>query len=386
MQLTDEHRAIDETMRRFVEQEVNPRAEDWEAAGAWPAHEILGKLGKLGLLGINKPEAYGGQGLDYSYHAVFLEALGSSLTNGLGMGVAVQTDMATPALARYGSDELKREFLEPAIKGEMVTSIAVSEPQAGSDVARIGTTARRDGDDYVISGQKMWITNSTQADWLCLLCNTGEGPVHKNKSLIIVPTKTKGVEVGPRLDKLGMRSSDTAPIFLDEVRVPVRHRIGEEGRGFVMQMQQFQEERLTAAFTKTTQLQRCIDMTMEYARERKIFGRSVLDHQVVHHKLAEMQVEVETLRSLAWRAVDLMIAGEDVTQLASMAKFKAGRLGRIVPDACMQYWGGMGFMWDNFVSRCYRDLRLTSIGGGADEVMLDIIAKGMGSYPKAAAR
>lgn len=382
MQFTEEHRAIAETTRRFIEQEVNPHAEDWEKAGAWPAHPVLRRMGELGLLGINKPADYGGQGLDYSYHAAFLEALGSSLTNGLGMGVAVQTDMATPALARHGSDELRREFLEPAIRGEMVTSIAVSEPHAGSDVARISTNAVKDGDDYVINGSKMWITNSTQADWLCLLCNTGEGPVHRNKSLIVVPTATRGVSVGEPLDKLGMRSSDTAPVFFDDVRVPQRHRIGPEGRGFVLQMEQFQEERLTAAFTKTTQLQRCIDMTLDYTRERKVFGKPVLHNQAVYHKLAEMQTEVETLRALAWRAVDLMVAGEDVTQLASMAKFKAGRLGRLVPDACLQYWGGMGFMWDNFVARCYRDMRLTSIGGGADEVMLDIIAKGMGSFPK----
>ncbi|MGE0046165.1 MAG: acyl-CoA dehydrogenase family protein [Hyphomonadaceae bacterium] len=385
MRLTADHEAIRETMRRFVEAEINPRADEWEAAGIWPAHEILGKLGKLGLLGINKPAAYGGQDLDYSYQAVFLEALGGVRTGGVGMGVSVQTDMATPALARFGSDELRREFLAPAIAGDMVSSIAVSEPQAGSDVAQIKTHARRDGGDYVINGSKMWITNSTQADFLCLLANTSQDSVHGNKSLIVVPTKLPGISFSERLNKLGMRSSDTAQIFFDNVRVPQRYRIGEEGAGFVMQMQQFQEERLSAALLNARTLEICIEDTIGYARDRKVFGRPILDNQAVYFRLAELQTEIELVRSLAWRAVEGLVAGEDVTTLASMAKLKIGRLNREVTDACMQYWGGMGFMWDNFVARTYRDLRLTSIGGGADEVMLQIIAKKMGCFPKAKA-
>ena len=382
MRLTEEHHAIRETMTRFVETEVNPHADEWEEAGIWPAHEVRGKLGRLGLLGINKAEEFGGQGLDYSYHACFLEALGNARCNGVNMGVSVQTDMATPAVSRFGSDELRRDWLAPVIAGEMVASIAVSEPQAGSDVSQIRTQAVVDGDDYVISGTKMWITNSTQADWLCLLANTGDGQRHSNKSLILVPMDAKGIEVSKPLEKLGMRASDTAQIFFDQVRVPRSHLIGEEGRGFQMQMQQFQEERLSACFVKCRTLELCIEDTIAYTSERKVFGKAILDNQSVHFKLAELQTEIEALRAMAWRAVELMLDGQDVTTLASMAKFKAGRLGRAVPDACLQYFGGQGFMWDNFVSRCYRDLRLTSIGGGADEVMLQIIAKRMGCFPR----
>jgi citronellyl-CoA dehydrogenase len=383
MELTEQHNAIRDTTQKFVETEINPHVEEWEAEGIWPAHDILGKLGKLGLLGIQKPEKYGGSGLDYSYQAVFLEAFGNSRCNGVNMGVSVQTDMATTALAQFGSDELKREFLTPAVAGEMVASIAVSEVSAGSDVARIKTRARADGDDYVINGSKMWITNSTQADFLCLLAGTSDEDLHAGKVLIVVPTDTPGITFSQRLDKLGMRASDTAQIFFDDVRVPQRCRIGAEGEGFKLQMRQFQEERLSAALLNLRALEMCIEDTIAYAREREIFSKSLLDNQVVHFRMAELQTEIEALRALAYRAVDRLISGEDVTQLASMAKLKLGRLCREVTDACVQYWGGMGFMWDNYVSRCYRDLRLISIGGGADEVMLQIISKLMGIFPPA---
>ncbi|MBA7714536.1 Acyl-CoA dehydrogenase, short-chain specific [subsurface metagenome] len=227
----------------------------------------------------------------------------------------------------------------------------------------------------------MWITNGTQADWICLLANTGDGPVHRNKSLICVPMKSKGVQIARKLDKLGMRSSDTAQIFFDNVRVPKRNRIGEEGAGFTYQMIQFQEERLWGAASCLKALEVIIDETVEYTRGRKAFGGSILDNQVVHFKLAEMQTEVELLRSLIYRAAEQLVAGEDVTKLASMAKLKAGRLGREVTDACLQYWGGMGFMNETHVSRAYRDFRLTSIGGGADEVMLMVLCKMMGILP-----
>jgi citronellyl-CoA dehydrogenase len=297
------------------------------------------------------------------------------------MAIGVQTDMATPALARFGSDEVRREFLAPAISGDAVACIGVSEPGAGSDVAAIKTQARADGDDYVINGGKMWITNGVQADWICLLANTSDGPVHRNKSLICVPMKSKGVQVARKLDKMGMRSSDTAQIFFDEVRVPKRNRIGEEGKGFTYQMLQFQEERLWAG-ARSSSMIRLIEETANYARERKAFGKSILDNQYVHFRLAELKTEVECLRALVHRATELYIAGQDVTELASMAKLKAGRLGREVPDACLQFWGGMGYMWENPVGRAYRDARLSSIGGGADEIMLGIISKYMGILPR----
>jgi citronellyl-CoA dehydrogenase len=302
------------------------------------------------------------------------------------MAVGVQVDMATPALSRFGSDELRDEFLAPSIRGEYVACIGVSEPSAGSDVSSIKTRARRDGDDYVINGSKMWITNGAQADWMCMLANTSEGNLHTSKSLICVPLKSKGVTVAQKLDKLGMRSSDTALIYFDDVRVPRRYCIGEEGRGFVYQMVQFQEERLWAAGSILRWMEKAIEQTIEYTRQRSVFGAPVLDNQVVHFKLAELQTKVELLRSLVYRAGDSMGRGEDVTKLASMAKLAGGRLAREVADSCLQYFGGMGFMNETPVSRFFRDSRLMSIGGGADEIMLGIIAKYMKIMPARAVR
>jgi citronellyl-CoA dehydrogenase len=309
------------------------------------------------------------------------EELGAIHSGSVPMAIGVQTDMATPALARFGSDELRREFLLPSISGDAVACIGVSEPQAGSDVAAILTNARSDGDDYVIDGGKTWITNGAQADWICLLANTGDAPKHRNKSLICVPMKTKGVTVARKLDKLGMRASDTAQIFFDGVRVPKRNRIGEEGRGFTYQMIQFQEERLWGAAACLKAHEWIINETIAYTRQRKAFGHSILDNQTVHFKLAELQTEVELLRSLVYRATEEMIAGKDMTQLASMAKLKAGHLGRTLASDCLQYWGGMGFMNETPVSRAFRDSRLTSIAAGAEEVMLTILCKGMGILP-----
>jgi len=385
MQLTHEHEEIYRTTRRFVEEELNPHADEWERAGIWPAHEILKRMGALGLLGITKPTAYGGLGLDYSYELLFAQALGNCHGGSLPMAIGVQTDMATPALARFGTDELRREYLAPAIRGEMVASIAVSEAGAGSDVASIRTTARKDGGDYVISGAKMWITNGTQSDWACMLVNTSDGKPHENKSLVIVPMDAHGVERRTKLDKLGMRASDTALIFLDEVRVPQRNRIGEEGMGFTYQMLQFQEERLFAAASGIDNLFNLIDATIAYTGERQAFGQRVLDQQYVHFRLAELRTEVEALKALVYQTTEDYVLGrspaERLTMLASMCKLKAGRISREVSDACLQFWGGQGFMWDNPVSRAYRDTRLISIGGGADEVMLGIICKAMGTLP-----
>lgn len=381
MILTEEHEAMRRTMRDFVEKELNPHVEEWEAAGRFPIHEVFKKMGDLGLLGVSKPEQYGGLGLDYSYNLAVAEELGLCECGGVPLSIGVQTDMATPALARFGSEELCREFLAPAIAGEKVASIAVSEPQAGSDVAGIKTKAEKDGDDYIINGTKMWITNAPSADFFCLLANTSEGKSHQNKSLIVVPGDAKGITVDQPLNKLGMRSSETAQVFFDNVRVPQRHLIGQEGTGFMMQMLQFQEERLWGAASGIKGFDSLIQQTIAYAREREVFGMSLLDNQHVHFRLAELQTEVEELRSLIWRAVEEYINGGDVTQLASMAKLKSGRLSREVPDSCLQYWGGNGFMWDNPASRHLRDGRLASIGGGADEVMLGIIAKTMGTLP-----
>ena len=388
MQFTHEHREIQATLKRYIDEHINPHVDEWEAAEIFPAHEVFKGLGQLGLLGLTKPEAFGGAGLDYSYSLAMAEALGHIHCGGVPMAIGVQTDMATPALARFGSDELRAHFLAPAIAGDMVGCIGVSEPGAGSDVSAIKTTARKDGDDYVISGKKMWITNSLQADWMCMLVNTSEGPAHKNKSLVMVPLRengktVKGFEVGQKIRKIGMNSSDTGLLFFDEVRVPQRYRIGAEGAGFIYQMQQFQEERLWAAASCIQSLSNCIQWTVDYAQDRKLFGATLADQQWVQFKLAEMKTEVESLRALTYQACEHYVAGVDVTEWATMAKLKAGRLNRLVPDTCLQFWGGMGYTWENKVSRMFRDGRLASIGGGADEVMLGILSKTMGIAKRA---
>jgi len=380
MQLTPEHEQIADTVRRFVAKEINPHVAEWEAAQQFPAHEVFKKLGDLGLLGLKYPTEFGGMDLDFSYSMVMAEALGECNCGGVPMAIGVHTDMCTPALARFGSDDLRREFLAPSIAGDMVGCLGVSEAGGGSDVAAVKTRARRDGDDYVIDGSKMWITNGLQADWCCLLANTSEGAPHKNKSLIVVPMDAKGI-TRQKIRKIGMDSSDTAQLFFDGVRVPARNLIGQEGMGFTFQMLQFQEERLYAAAGSLRSLDRLIDQTIEYTRGRKAFGASILDNQVVHFRLAELRTEVEALRALTYRAVEMYVSGKDVTRLASMAKLKCGRLSREVTDSCLQYWGGMGFTWDNPVSQAYRDSRLISIGGGADEIMLGIICKLEGTLP-----
>ncbi|WP_339635529.1 acyl-CoA dehydrogenase family protein [uncultured Sneathiella sp.] len=380
MQFTQEHRELTESLKKFIEAEINPHVDEWEEAEQFPAHELFKKMGNMGFLGISKPVEFGGSGLDYSYEAVSSEALGYIACGGIAMAIGVQTNMATPALARFGSDELRRNYLAPAIAGEMVGCVGVTEAAAGSDVASLKTTARKEGDDYVINGSKMYITNGLQADWICLLANTGDGPIHKNKSLIIVPMDSPGI-TKHKIRKIGMMSSDTAQLFFDDVRVPQRNCIGEEGRGFIYQMQQFQEERLFAAARGPRVMEEAINETIEYTRERKAFGKSILDNQVVNYRLAELQTEVEALRALTYYAVERYVSGEDVTKLASMAKLKVGRLQREVMDSCLQYWGGQGYMWESSISRKFRDFRLTSIGGGADEIMLKVITKLMGISP-----
>jgi citronellyl-CoA dehydrogenase len=338
-------------------------------------------MGQLGFLGVHKPVEYGGMGLDYSFAAAFAETLTHIRCGGIPMAIGVQTDMATPALAKHGSDEVRKAFLEPSIRGEYVACLGVSEVGAGSDVASIRTVARKDGDDYVIDGGKMWTTNGTQADWICLLANTSEGNVHRNKTLICVPMKTRGVSVAKKIKKAGMNSSDTAQLHFDAVRVPQRFRIGEEGMGFVYQMEQFQEERLWAG-AGWTKSRHVIQETIGYLRDRRAFGRPLLDNQYVHFKLAELQTEVEAVGALFQKAVGLYVAGHDVTQLASMVKLKGARVAREVADWCVQFWGGMGYVEETRVNRFWRDTRLGSIGGGADEVMLGIIAKTMGILPR----
>jgi citronellyl-CoA dehydrogenase len=381
MDFTPQHDELRRSLQKFIAAEVNPHVDQWEKDGIFPAHQLFKKMGDLGFLGLTKPEKWGGAGLDYSYSVVMAEELGHINCGGVPMAIGVQTDMATPALGRFGDEYVCQQFLQPSIAGDLVACLGVSEVGAGSDVASVKTTARKDGGDYVINGGKMWTTNGTQADWMCLLANTSDGEPHRNKTLICVPMKTKGISISKRLDKMGMHSSDTAQITFDDVRVPQKNRIGEEGKGFTYQMLQFQEERLWAGARGLIGLERLIEETIEYTRNRVAFGKPILDNQVVHFRLAELATEVEMLRALVYRACDLYLKGHDVTKLASMVKLKSGRLGREVTDSCLQYWGGMGFMNETRISRAYRDTRLGSIGGGADEIMLNIISKLMGTLP-----
>ena len=340
-------------------------------------------MGDLDLLGITKSSEVGGMDLDYSFGMVFAEALGYAADLGVITAIGVQTDMATPALDRYGSAEIKKEFLKPSVSGDFVSAVAVSEAGGGSDVAALKTSARKDGDDYIVNGDKMWITNATQADYFCTLVNTSNdnGP-HNNKSLVIIPSNLKGVSIGDKIDKLGQLTSDTAPVYFDDVRIPQRYRIGPEGEGFKLQMQQFQEERIFMSVSCLVMLDQCVSKTIKYCKERQAFDKPIIFNQSIHFRLAELQTEIEALRSLVYRACEDLINGNDVTYLASMAKLKSGRLIREVSDVCLQFWGGMGFTWENYISKVYRDGRLNSIGGGTDEIMLKIICKHMGTLPK----
>jgi len=379
----EEQKELQKTVKKLIDAEINPKADKWEKDKMFPAHEVFKKFGDQGLLGINKPTEYGGLGLSYKYQMAFGEAMGNIRSTGVCMALGVQTDMATPALAKFGSEQLKQDFLAPAITGDMVACVGVSEPGGGSDVASCKTTAVPKGDDLVINGQKMWITNSLQADWMCLLANTREGKPHMNKSLIIVPMDSPGVIKAKKIEKMGMHSSDTGLIFFEDVKVPASNIIGEEGMGFTYQMLQFQEERLAAASGALAPLQNAINETIDYTRTRHAFGQPLLNNQYLHFRLAELQTELELFRALTYQAADAMERGEDITLYASMLKLKCGRLSREITDSCLQFWGGMGFSDEVYVSRLYRDLRLYSIGGGADEVMLGIVCKLMGILPSA---
>jgi len=378
MLYNEEHLSLINTVQDFAVNEIHPFIQEWEETGMFPAHSIFKKLGAIDLLGITKSKTYGGMGLDYSYGLAFAEALGHAWDLGVITAIGVQTDMATPAIDRFGTDELKKEFLAPAIKGEYVAAVALSEVGAGSDLAAIKTYARKDGDDYIINGEKMWITNAVQANFFCTLVNTSNDNPHENKSLILVPASTPGLKVGKKIEKLGQTTSDTAPVYFEDVRVPKRYCIGEEGGGFRIQMQQLQEERLFLAVSVIIVLEKCIKNTIEYCKDRTAFGKSIIENQHIHFRLAELQTEVEALRGLSYQACELFIAGENMTYLASMAKLKSGRLCREVSDVCLQFWGGMGYTWENPASKIYRDGRLTSIAGGTDEIMLHVICKKMG--------
>jgi citronellyl-CoA dehydrogenase len=370
-----DHEMVRKAVREFVEKEINPYMDEWEAKGEAPLHDLFKKMGNLGFLGIRYDPEYGGQGLDYWYDTVFLEELGRIHGSGVPVAIAVQTHMATPAIAEFGSTYLKETYLKPAIAGDMVTSIAVTEPDAGSDVAAIKTTAQRQGDSYVINGSKTYITNGTQADYLTLLARTNDDPGYHAFSLFVVPTNLPGFKVSRKLDKLGLRSSDTAELFFDNLKVPAENLIGREGEGFVYQMQQFQHERFSAIPMSYVSAEETIAMTVEHIRKRIVFGKPLIAKQVLRHRLADWQTEIECLRQLTYHIVRMKEAGLDVTREVSMGKLFASKTVKKVADGCLQMYGGLGYMAEMLISRCFRDARLISIGGGADEIMNEIIAR-----------
>ncbi|MEV6599933.1 acyl-CoA dehydrogenase family protein [Actinoplanes sp. NPDC051346] len=375
MRLNEDHRAFAASVRRFVDTEINPYVDEWETAGRAPLHDLFPKAAKLGLLGLEYEPEYGGEGADHSFQMVAAEEYGRIHAGGVGMALGVQAMMATPSLHDYGSDELKRQYLTPTVAGTAVAAIAVTEPDTGSDVARLRTRAVRDGDDWVITGRKFYITNGAQADWLCLLARTSDEGGYQGMSQIVVPTDLPGFSVARTFDKLGHRCSDTAELVLDEVRVPVTNTIGRVGRGFQQQMQQFVTERMFAAYTAVGACQYALDRTRQFAHDRTVFGRPLADRQYVAFRLTELQAEVDLLRSHNLITCETRMAGEDITRLATVAKLKAGRLQREVADWCLQFHGGMGYLEETWTARMLRDARLVSIGAGADEVMLQVLAR-----------
>lgn len=375
MRFTEEHEEFRRSVRGVLSREIEPFVDEWEEAGAFPGHQVWKALGAAGLLGLEYDPAYGGQGAEHSYTVIFGEELGRIGCGGVPMAITAHTDMATPSLHRFGTHELKQRYLAPALAGEMMAAIGVTEPDAGSDVAAIRTRAVRDGDKWVINGSKLYITNGTQADWICLLVRTSGDGGYGGMSQIVFPTDTPGFSVARKLDKLGMRSSDTAELSFVDARVPVSNTIGQIGRGFGQQMRQFQNERMIAAYTAVGAMSVALARTRSYLGERQVFGRPLLANQYLRYRLAELTADLDVLRHYNYACAEAYMRGEDTTRFATIAKLKAGRLQREVADTCLQFHGGVRYMSETWISRFFRDGRLLSIGGGADEVMLQVLSK-----------
>jgi citronellyl-CoA dehydrogenase len=368
-----EHDLFRKTVRDFCEKELAPHALEWDEAGIFP-REVFRKAAEIGALGVNYPESVGGAGGDYWHVVVLAEELVRSLNSGVNMALLVQAQMATPLLHQIGTDEQKKLFLAPALAGEKIAALGISEPDAGSDVASLKTTARRQGDDYVINGAKMWITNGTRADFITLAVRTG-GPGYGGISLVTFPTDVKGFSVSRKLEKVGNLASDTALLFFEDCRIPVRFLLGEENQGFHHVMVNFQGERLVAAVGAVSGMQQLIDDALRYGNERGAFGKPLIKFQVWKHRFVDHLTAVEAARWLTYRACDLFARGEPAVKEISMAKLFAGDLMQKVVYDCMQFHGGMGYVTETPVARAFRDARLLTIGGGTSEVMKEIIAK-----------
>ncbi len=373
---TPEHEAFRQTVRRFAETELAPRAREFDENGQFDK-SLFRQMGELGMLGLRYDPKWGGAGLDWSYSAVMFEEIVRCDNAGVTMGISVHTDMATPSLAQFGSEELCEKYLVPSIRGEMLSAIAVTEPDAGSDVAGIRTRAVRDGDDWVINGSKMFITNAATADWLCLLAVTDPEAGYGGYSQIIVPTDAPGFSYR-LLDKIGNRGSDTGALFFEDVRVPVSNTIGDIGRGFQQQMMQFQDERLVACVSTVAGSQLLWESTKQYCEDRRLFGKPLAKMQVTRFKMVELLTQITAARELTHSCVRKRVAGEDATLEISMAKLFCGRTARKVADDCIQLHGGFGYMKESAAGRAFVDTRLVSIGGGSDETMIDYLGKMLG--------
>ena len=370
---TEEHEAFRKSVRAWVEKELTPHALEWDRAGIFP-REVFKTAGELGFLGINHDPKYGGSGLDYWFVTAFCEELARSQNAGVNMALMVQSQMATPIINEIGTDEQKREFLEPALKGEKIAALGVSEPGAGSDVANIKTTARIDGDDYVINGSKMWITNGTRADFITLGVRTGEAG-YGGISLVTFPTDVKGFTVSKKLDKVGNLASDTAILYFEDCRIPRRYVLGEENEGFYSIMTNFQGERLVASISTVAGMERMLEDAIRYGNEREAFGRPLMKFQVWRHKFVEHLTAIEAAKRLTYHAVALYEAKQNPVKEISMAKLFVGDLVQKVAYDCQQFFGGMGYIEETPIARAWRDVRLITIGGGTSEIMKEIISK-----------
>ena len=376
---TADHEAFRRTVRQWVEKELRPHALEWDEAGIFPA-EVFRRAGELGLLGIRHSPESGGAGLDYGYVVAFVEELARSENAGVNTALLVQAEVATPIIDALGTEEQKKLFLEPAIRGEKIAALGISEPNAGSDVASIRTTARRAGDDYVINGAKMWITNGTRADFVTLAVRTGDEG-HGGISLVTFPTDVRGFSVGKKLEKVGNLACDTAILYFEDCRIPRRFLLGEENAGFVHIMTNFQGERLGAALIANAGMELMIEQALRYGRERHAFGRAIGSFQVWRHRFVEHMTGIEAGKRLCYHAAALFddwLAGRtDIPPVReiSMAKLYSGDLAQKVAYDVMQFFGGMGYVTETPIARAWRDVRPLTIGGGTSEVMKEIISK-----------
>jgi alkylation response protein AidB-like acyl-CoA dehydrogenase len=373
---TEEHERLRESIHDFVVRELRPHAERWEEETF--ADWVFPRMGELGLLGLSMPEAYGGQGGDYPCNLVLAEEMVHSLSGGLAMGVAVHTDMATPPILAFGTEEQKQAYLAPAIRGEKVSCLGITEPDAGSDVAGIRTRAVRDGGDFVINGSKTYITNGHRADFIVLVTKTDPDAGYDGFTLFLVDMDAPGVVRERRLEKLGMHASDTALLAFQDVRVPATAVLGEAGKGFYHIMWELQGERLIGAAGCVAGAQRVFDQTLEYARERRAFGRPIGGFQVTRHKFADMATKIEAARELVYATAWRFMGGEYPVREISMAKLFAARMASEVADECLQIHGGAGYMREFGVERVWRDTRLNRIGAGTDEILLEVIGRSYG--------